>query len=120
MTRARAAERSAAALYLAVTLTVSYAMLGPYDGVEYEPRWAGTIAFEVALLALHVAAGAAIARWWALALPVAWALPSFGAEGYDTPVSAILLFHAPIFWIPAVAVGVGLAKVARRPAARPS
>jgi len=71
------------------------------------------------LVALQPAVGFAIGRWWALVLPFAWALVSLGAEGYDIPVTTQLLFQAPFLWIPALALGVALRRIAW-PRLRPS
>jgi hypothetical protein len=117
MIRRHAFEICVAAVYLAVMLTVSYAIWGPYDGVEHDPAWADSAAFFIALLAAHVVTGYAVGRWWTLGLPVAWAALSAGAEGYDTPVAVLIAFGLPLFWLPAVALGVGARRLrARRPA----
>ena len=100
-----AAALGAAAAYFAATLTVSYALWGPFDGVEYDPAWATEPRVWAALLVLHVLAGAAIGRWLALLLPPVWAVLSWPAEGYDTPVSVHVAFTTP-YWIPALAAGV--------------
>jgi hypothetical protein len=104
----RTVELTATAAYLAVTLTVSYAVWGPYDGVEYDPAWADGPAFYAGLLAVHAAAGFLIGRWWALSLPLLWALLSIPAEGYDTPVVVGIAFGSVFFWIPAVLTGLAV------------
>jgi hypothetical protein len=96
----------AVAAYLAVTLTVSYAAWGPYDGVEPDPQWARGEGFFVFLLAVHAIAGFAIRRWWALGLPILWALLSVPAGGYDLRVWVGIVFCAPFYWMPAVLVGL--------------
>ena len=110
MSRSRANVLTAAAVYLGLMLTLSYAVWGPYDGVEHDPAWAAGDRLWPALFVLHAAAGAAIGRWWALALPIAWALLSVSAGGYDTPVWVVIAFNLPLYWLPAVALGV----IARR------
>ena len=120
MIERRAIELGAAAGYLAATLAVSYAIWGPYDGVGYDPAWAGGVAFTIALLVLHVVTGFAIGRWWALVLPVLWAAASIGAEGYDTPVAILIAFGLPFLWLPAVALGVAARRLPARVRARSS
>jgi hypothetical protein len=110
----RAAELGAVAAYLAVTLTVSYAVWGPYDGVEHDPAWADSAAFSIGLLAVHAAAGFAIGRWWAVGLPPLWALCSIPAEGYDVPVTVGIAFGSVYLWIPAVLAGLVLRWVVER------
>jgi hypothetical protein len=90
------------------------------DGVEHDPAWADGAAFFIALVAAHVVTGYAVGRWWALGLPVAWAALSAGAEGYDTPVAVLIAFGLPLFWLPAVASGVGARRLLVRRAARSS
>ena len=108
---ARPAMNAAVAVYLAATAAISYYVWGPWEGVD--GRAHGWWAFA-ALALFHVAVGAAIARWWAVALPLAWALMSVGAGGYDTPVWIIVLFQAPFSWAPAVAIGVAARKLGSR------
>jgi hypothetical protein len=98
--------------YFAVTTTVSYALWGPWDGVD--PTW-NSWWFDGLLLGFHVLVGAALRRWWALALPLAWALVSIPAEGYDTPVAIGILFQTPFYWAPAVALGVATGKLGLDP-----
>jgi hypothetical protein len=105
----RVARDAAVVLYLAITLTVSYVLWGPYDGVE--PAWAFSWWMFGTLLCLHVVVGSVIGRWWAVALPVVWAFGSAWAEGYDTPVTTVILFQSAFFWIPALAIGVVLRKL---------
>ena len=112
--RPRVVQAIAAAAYLAVTLTVSYAVWGPYDGVEYDPAWAGGAALYLVLLGLHAAAGFAIGRWWALGLPLLWAFLSIPAGGYDVPVWVGIAFPAPFLWIPATLAGLGTRWVLER------
>lgn len=57
-------------------------------------------------LLLHVGVGFAIGRWWACLLPLGWALVAVSADGYDTPLHIIILFQTPLFWGPALALGV--------------
>jgi hypothetical protein len=102
----------ATAGYLAITLTVSYSFWGPYDGVEYDPEWAMGVPFFVALVAPHVVAGMAIGRWWALSLPLAWAVLSIPAGGYDVPVAVLIAFGS-FYWMPAVFVGVAVRRILR-------
>lgn len=64
-----------------------------------------------AFLLLHLATGFVIGRWWAVLLPLAWALVSIGAHGYDTPLRIIILFQTPLFWAPAIALGVALRRL---------
>ena len=97
-------------VYLALTLTLSYAVWAPYDGLEHDPAWASDDRLWPALVVLHVVAGAAIGRWWALALPVVWALLSVPAGGYDTPVWIGIAFNLPFFWLPATLLGIALRK----------
>jgi hypothetical protein len=95
--------------YLGLCAAYSFLIWGPWDGTYGNPtswRALGMIAI------LHVVAGAAIGRWWAILLPVGWALLSVPAEGYDTPVWIIILFQTPFFWAPALAVGVALRRLA--------
>ena len=103
----------AALVYLAVGATYSFLFWGPWDGTDPNPTswWALS-----ALLLFHVVVGAAIGRWWAILLPLAWSALSIPAEGYDTPVWIIVLFQTPFFWAPALALGVAARKLARRTA----
>jgi hypothetical protein len=104
--------------YFAVTTTVSYALWGPWDGVDstWNSWW-----FDALLLGFHVLVGAAVARWWAVALPLAWALVSIPAEGYDTPVTIGILFQTPFYWAPGVVLGVAIGKLGLDPRSwRPS
>lgn len=110
MTRRRAVELGAVAVHLALTLTLSYVVWGPYDGLEHDPEWASDHRLWPALVVLHIAAGAAIGRWWAIALPIAWALLSVPAGGYDTPVWIGIAFNLPFFWLPATVLGIALRK----------
>ena len=112
----RSVAAVAVSIYLAVTLWLSYAVWGPYDGVEHDPAWASDDRLWPALIVLHVAAGVAVRRWWALVLPVAWVVLSAPAGGYDTPVWIGLAFYLPL-WLAAVALGV-VAGRALAPAAR--
>jgi hypothetical protein len=95
-------------VYLAVGAAYSFLFWGPWDGTDPNPTswWALS-----ALLLFHVVMGAAIGRWWAILLPLAWSALSVSAEGYDTPVWAIILFQTPFVWAPALAVGVALRKL---------
>ncbi|HEX5467515.1 MAG TPA: hypothetical protein VFW80_00550 [Gaiellaceae bacterium] len=95
---------------------MSYLVWGPWDGVDGQAHAWWVFA---ALALFHVAVGAAISRWWAVGLPLAWALLSVGAEGYDTPVWIVILFQAPLAWAPAVAIGVAARKLGRRPSPVP-
>jgi len=114
VTGRRLVTLGAATTYLVATLWVSYAVWGPYDGVEYEPAWAGELELGVALVLLHALVGALVGRWWALALPLAWIVLSLGAEGYDTPVPVLIAFTTPFYWAPAIAVGVAARKTGER------
>jgi hypothetical protein len=112
MTGRRAVEVGVGVLYLGLTLTLSYAVWGPYVGVQHDPAWAADDRLWPVLVILHVAVGAAIGRWWALALPVAWALLSMPAGGYDMPVWVGIAFNLPFYWLPATALGVSVRKFA--------
>jgi len=103
------------AIYLIVGAALSYLVWGPWEGVDPRPFAWWVLA---AIAAFHVAVGAVIGRWWALALPLAWAGISIGAEGYDVPVATQILFQAPFIWIPSLALGIALRRVAR-PRLRP-
>ena len=94
-----------AAVYLGFTLWLSYAVWGPYDGVEHDPAWADGTGLTLILFVLHVAAGVLIGRW-AFALPLAWCVLSIPAGGYDTPVWIGIAFTL-IYWLPAAALGLG-------------
>jgi hypothetical protein len=94
--------------YLGVGAAMSYLVWGPWEGVDPRPFAWWTL---LGLAIFHVLVGFAIGRWWALALPLAWALLSLGAEGYDIPVTTQLLFQAPL-WISFLAVGVALRRLA--------
>jgi hypothetical protein len=117
--RGRAARLAAAGAYLAGTLTVTYALWNRYDGVAYDPAWATEPRVWAALLVLHVLVGAAVGRWWALLLPLAWVLLSWPAEGYDTPVWVVVAFSTPVYWIPALAAGVLVRRLVGRFGRRP-
>lgn len=114
MTRRTAVNLGAVAVYFGLTLVLSYAVWARYDGVGYDPAWASPDRLWLWLVALHVAVGAVLGRWWALALPVAWAALSAGAGGYDTPVAIGLAFSLPFIWLPATAAGVAGRKLASR------
>jgi hypothetical protein len=100
---------AAAAAFLLVGAAMSYLVWGRWDGVDPRPFVWWTL---LALAGFHVLTGFAIGRWWAVLLPLAWSAVSVGAGGYDIPVATQLLFQAPFFWMPALAAGVGLRKVA--------
>lgn len=94
----------AAAAYLAGTTIVTYAVLA---GATWDDHpWV-----LPTLVLVHFAAGLAIGRWWALALPFAWALLSAGAEGYDTRASVVIAFFIPFTWLPATAAGVAVSRI---------
>lgn len=94
----------AAAAYLAGTTIVTYAVLA---GATWDDHpW-----LLPTLVLVHFAAGLAIGRWWALALPFAWALLSAGAEGYDTRASVVIAFFIPFTWLPATAAGVAVRRI---------
>jgi hypothetical protein len=112
VSRRHVIELGAVAVYLGSMLALSYAFWGPYDGVEYDPAWAARDELYVPLLVFHAAIGFAIGRWWALALPVAWTVLSAGAGGYDMPLWVILAFQLPFYWLPAIALGVAVRKIA--------
>jgi hypothetical protein len=101
----RTLASAAAAAYLAFTLWLSYGVWGPYDGVEHDPSWANGDGFLVVLLVIHACVGAAVGRVWAIALPIAWAVLSVPADGYDAPVWALVVSGLWL-WIPAVLVGL--------------
>ena len=105
-----------ACCYLGVGAAMSYLVWGPWEGIDPRPFAWWTL---LTLVVFHVMIGLAIGRWWALVLPFAWALVSLGAEGYDIPVTTQLLFQAPFLWIPALALGVALRRIAW-PRLRPS
>jgi len=104
-------KAAAALVYLAAGAAYTYLVWGPWDGVGFDPTSSSMLAV---LVLLHIVVGAAIGRWWAVLLPLAWSILSVPAEGYDTPVWIIILFQTPFLWAPAVAFGVGLRWVARR------
>jgi len=104
-----AAVGIATVVYLAAGAAVSYLVWGPWEGVDPRPFAWWTL---LSLAVFHVLVGFVIGRWWALALPLAWAALSIGAEGYDIPVTTQLLFQAPFLWIPSLALGVALRRVA--------
>ena len=107
----------AAGAYLLATGLVSYLVWGPWDGVDPRPfSWP----VDAAVLVCHVLAGAAIRRWWALALPLAWAVISIPAGGYDVPVSTGIAFQTPFLWAPALALGILGSKLALRKVVRSS
>jgi len=95
--------------YLALAAAYSYLVWGPWDGTYGDPMSWSAVA---ALLLVHVLAGAAIGRWWAVLLPLGWSAVSVPAGGYDTPVSIIILFQATFFWAPALALGVAIRRFA--------
>jgi hypothetical protein len=99
----------AVTVYLAAGAAVSYLVWGPWEGVD---PWPFSFWVLGLLFVFHLFVGAAIGRWWAVVLPLAWALISLGAEGYDTPVSIVLLFQTPFLWAPALLVGVAGRKLA--------
>ena len=101
----------AIAAYLTATSLVSYLVWGPWDGVDPRPVSWWTYA---SLIVFHVVVGAAVARWRALALPLAWAAISFRAQGYDVPVSTAILLQTPFFWAPALLIGIVIRKAAAR------
>ena len=99
----------AVVVYLAVGAAMSYLVWGPWEGVDPRPfAWWVILALALA----HVSVGFAIGRWWAVLLPLAWAVLSLGAEGYDVPVTTQLLFQAPLFWMPSLGIGVALRRFA--------
>ncbi len=102
-------KAAAVTCYLGVGAAMSYLVWGPWEGVDPRPFAWWTL---LALVLFHIAVGAAIGRWWALALPLAWALLSLGAEGYDIPVTTQLLFQAPFLWIPSLGLGLALRRLA--------
>jgi hypothetical protein len=100
----------AVAVYLATLTVLSYVVWGPWEGVD--PR---TFSWWVTSLVLlfHVGVGFVIGRWWAVALPLVWALLSSGAGGYDTPLGIQILFQTFFLWGPALALGVAVSKLRR-------
>lgn len=97
--------------YLAVATAVSYGIWDRYDSVE--PDYAFSWLVYGPLLAFHVAVGLLIQRWWGLLLPLGWMTLSLGAEGYDTPVSVLIAFGMPFYWLPSLATGIAAARLAR-------
>lgn len=75
----------------------------------------GSTASWVAMLVATVVVGALIARWWALLAPLAIAAVAFVVERDETEVGAGTI--ALVFGI-VLAVGIGLGKLVRLPAAR--
>jgi hypothetical protein len=100
----------AVTVYLAAGAALSYLVWGPWEGVDPRPFswWVMSL-----VLTFHVAVGAAVGRWWALGLPLAWAVISIPADGYDTPVATQIAFQALFLWAPALALGVAASKLAR-------
>jgi hypothetical protein len=98
-------------LYLGTGAALSYLVWGPWEGVDPRPFswWVISLVF-----AFHVAVGAAIGRWWAVILPLVWALLSIPADGYDTPVWVQIAFQTFFLWAPALALGVASAQILRR------
>jgi hypothetical protein len=90
---------------------LSYLVWGPWEGVDPRPHawWVYGL-----VMAFHAGVGVAIGRWWALALPLAWAFLSLGADGYDSPVWIMIAFQTPFMWAPAIGLGVAVAKLAAR------
>lgn len=111
-----AVKAGAVALYLAMGMAMSYLIWGPWEGVDPRPfAWWTTLALAL----FHALVGFLIGRWWAITLPLPWALLSLGAEGYDIPVTTQLLFQAPFLWIPALAVGIGARRLLPHLRSRP-
>jgi len=116
----RALEADAALAYLVGALAVTYGIWGRYDGFGYEPVWVSELSLWTLLLVVHVAAGALIGRWWALALPVAWVVLSVPADGYDMPVWVGIAFNLPLTWLPALVLGVAVRRAVERRASPPA
>jgi len=98
-------------LYLGTGAALSYLVWGRWEGVDPRP-FSWWVIFLV--FAFHVVVGVGIGRWWALGLPLVWALLSIPAEGYDTPVAVQIAFQTLFLWAPALAIGVAASKLARR------
>ena len=108
MTRAAAIPALA---YLAAMTVWIYAVWN----AGAQPRGALGHAFGIALVALHVGAGAGVGRWWALLLPallVPVAVPAGFAPGagQDDPIWMDLVLEAP-FAALLIALGVGARKL---------
>ncbi|TMJ98346.1 MAG: hypothetical protein E6G67_00450 [Actinobacteria bacterium] len=104
-------EAAAALVYLTGTSLLSYLVWGPWDGVDptVHAWWVYGL-----VLVLHAGVGAWIGRWWAVALPILWAVISIPAGGYDTPLVVVIAFQTPLFWAPAILIGVVARRLARR------
>jgi hypothetical protein len=104
---------------LVVVLVITYFVWeanGTFDDEAGRGGWVLAV-----LVAAHVGAGVLIGRFWAVALPLAWAAIALPATGDgETPPSLVLLFQAPFFWCPAILLGVLVRKAPRWWRARPS
>jgi hypothetical protein len=99
-------------LYLAVTVTVSYALWARDDAVWFDNPESGISWTFGGLVLLHLAVGALVGRWSIALLPVVWAVLSFGAIGHDgTSVGFELVFTAPFIWMPLLLIGVAIRKL---------
>ena|SRR5690349_1785985 len=86
--------------------------------------WLQSAAAWIGLLAVTVAVGAAVGRWWALLAPfglaviwtVAGSLAPDGSDDWNTASYATVGALAAVVFALALALGVGLTKLARRPA----
>jgi len=101
---------TATTVYLVGGAALTYLVWGPWEGVDPRPFSWWVISL---VLAFHVAVGVVVRRWWALGLPLAWAVISIPADGYDTPVATQIAFQTLFLWAPALAVGVAASKLAR-------
>ena len=111
MTRATAIPALA---YLAAMTAWIYAVWN----AAAQPRGGLGHAFGIALVVLHVAAGLAVARWWALVLPallVPLAVPAGYGAGLeqDAPIWMHLIREAP-FAAVLIGLGVGVRKLLAR------
>jgi hypothetical protein len=99
----------------AIALAIYIALVATMFTSLYEPLTEGrddSWAVAVLFFAAHVALGAGVDRWWALAFPVVVTVVAFFADGAEGLSWLILWFGLPIGL---VAVGLGLATVAVLP-----
>ncbi len=97
----------AIAVYYVVGLVVSYG----YWTQEGDPSRTSILL----ILALHVAVGAIVGRWWIALLPLVWAaLPFAAVQDGDIEASdaRFVALTVPFVWMPALLVGVAIRRLA--------
>ncbi len=98
----------AVAIYIALVASLATPLYEPLTEGQ-DDSWAIAVLF----FAAHVALGAGVDRWWALAFPIVVTVGAFIADGAEGLSLLIVVFGLPIGCV-AVALGLGLTAVLPR------